>query len=245
MMSAYLAVLLRELLILRRRLKKQLAAAAVSPFLYLITFGYALGGRLGVGDRSYAEFLLPGLAAMASATQAFGIASEINIARFYTLIFEEIQASPANRAAYVLGEVSAALVRVLLGCLVILILGLCFGIWLSYGFYFWAAALLNGFVFASLAAGLAMLVKSHADQSLLSNFVITPTAFLGGTFFPVESLPDWAASLLSILPLTHASRAMRTAAFGEIPSARSHLILAGFGAAAFLFAWWAVGKARD
>lgn len=244
-MSAFLAVFLREMAILRRRLKKQVAAAAVSPFLYLLTFGFALGGRLDVGGRSYIEFLLPGLAAMASMTQAFGIASEINIARFYTGIFEEIQASPASRTAYVLGEASAALVRVLLGCAVIVALGLCFGIRLEYGLRFWGAALLNGFAFASLAIGLAMLVKSHADQSLLSNFVITPMAFLGGTFFPVDGLPDWARSLLALLPLTHASRAMRAAAFGEPPSPWSYAVLACVGAAAFLFALHAVGRARD
>ncbi|MDR0362337.1 MAG: ABC transporter permease [Planctomycetota bacterium] len=244
-MSAFLAVYLRELLILRRRLKKHFAAMAVSPLLYMLTFGCALGGGLDLGGRRYIEFLLPGLAAMASMTQAFGIASEINIARFYTAIFEEIQASPAGRTAYALGEVAAALTRMLLGCAVIVLLGMLFGVHLRCGPLFWLAAILNGFAFASLAVALAMAIRSHADQGLLGNFVITPMAFLGGTFFPVDSLPDWARHPLSLLPLTHASRAMRAVALGESPPVASFVILACFGAAFFLFALYAVGKARD
>lgn len=245
-MHAFLAVYWRELLILRRRLPKQLAGAAVAPFLYLVTFGYALGGRLDMDGHTYLEFLLPGLAAMSSMTQSFGIAAEINVARFYSAVFEEIQASPARRTAYVLGEACAGLTRALLGCCVIIGLGLLFGVRGHYGPLFWLPLILNGFAFACLGTALAMLVKSHADQALLNNFVITPMAFLGGTFFPVDSLPGWAQTALSCLPLTHASRLARSAALGlEVPGAASWLVLMAAGAAFFCLAISAVGKARD
>jgi ABC-type multidrug transport system permease subunit len=105
--------------------------------------------------------------------------------------------------------------------------------------------MLNSFFFASLAVGLAMLIKSHADQAMLTSFVITPMAFLGGTFFPVERLPDWAQGLLLCLPLTHASRAARAAATGaELPLMSLVLLLAA-GLAAFLFAVRRVARARD
>lgn len=244
-MSSFWAVYLREMIILRRRLKRQISGVAVAPLLYMLTFGYALGGRLDMGSHSYMEFLLPGLAAMSSMTQAFSIASEINIARFYSAVFEEIQASPTSRAAYVSGEVCAGLTRVALGCAVILLLGWCFGIRLRYGADFWAAILLNGFVFSSLAVCLAMLVKSHADQALLNTFVITPMAFLGGTFFAVEQLPQWAGRLLWFLPLTHASRAARGAAFGMGADSASYAILFAAGCICFCLALLTVSKARD
>ena len=244
-MSAFIAVYLREMLILRRRLKRQISAVAVSPILYMLTFGYALGGRLDMGAHSYIEFLLPGLVAMGSMTQAFGMASEINIARFYSHIFEEIQASPTSRAAYVMGEVCAGMTRVLLGSVVILVIGRFFGVWLHYGVYFWLAVLLNGFAFAALAVALAMVVKSHADQSLLNNFIITPMAFLGGTFFPMDKLPQWAQTLLSLLPLTHASQAIRADAFGQAPNPYSFFALAAAGAVFLVLALHTVGKARD
>lgn len=244
-MSAFFAVFLREMIILKRRVKKILAAAAVSPLLYLLTFGYALGGRIEVGERAYIEFLLPGLMAMSSMTQAFGMSSEINITRFYSGVFEEIMASPASRVAYVAGEICAGLVRVILGGAVIVVLGVVFGVRLQYGLFFWLGALLNGFVFSALAVSLAMLVKSHAEQGLLNSFVITPMAFLGGTFFPLDKLPSWLRHALGLLPLSHASREIRAAAFGDAPDLRSFLILAAFGAAFFFLALYTVGKAKD
>lgn len=245
MMQAVYAVFLREMLIFRRRLKRQLAGMAVAPLLYLIAFGYAMGQAVQFGDHTYLEFLIPGLVAMSSMTQSFGIAQDINVARFYFFIFEEFQAAPISNLAYVSGEVLAGMARALVAILVILILGLPFGVVLCYGPLFWLAVLLNSFVFASLAVGLAMRVKSHADQSLLTSFVITPMAFLGGTFFPVERLPVWAQKLLMLLPLTHASKAVRAVALGDVPDWRAYLLLPLVGILFFVFALRSVNHARD
>lgn len=244
-MNAFMAVFIRELLILKRRLKRQVSGMAVSPLLYMLTFGYALGSQLKMGDYSYLEFLVPGLVAMSSMTQAFSIASDINVARFYFFTFEEIMAAPTSRLAYVLGEVCAGLVRVLLAVAVIVVLGLIFGVNLHYGPVFWLAVLLNGFTFAALAVAMAMLVKSHADQSLLTNFIITPMAFLGGTFFPIESLPGWAQGVLSVLPLTHAAQAIRADALGLTIPAGSLLVLAATSIIFLGLATYTVAKAKD
>ena len=244
-MSAFIAIYLREMIILRRRLKKQVSAATISPLLYMLTFGYALGGQFAVDGRGYLEFLLPGLVAMGCMTQAFSMAGEINVQRFYSAVFEEIQASPASRSAYVLAEICAGLTRAFLGSAIILVLGRLFGIWLGCGFFFWLAVFLNGFAFSALAVALAMLIKSHADQGLLNTFVITPMAFLGGTFFPMDKLPDWLQTVLAVLPLSHASREIRAAAFGQPPHAAPFLILAGCGLVFFLLAVHVVGKAKD
>ncbi len=244
-MQGFIAVYLRELLILKYRFKRVLAGMAVSPLLYLIVFGYALGRSIQFGEHSYLEFLIPGLIAMASMTQAFSIATDINVARFYWNIFEEFQAAPISNLAYVAGEVLAGITRALLAVLVILLLSLPFGVVLSLGPLFWLAVLCNCFVFASLAVGLAMLVKSHADQSLLTNFIITPMAFLGGTFFPVDKLPEWSQILLAFLPLTHASSAIRASALGQPVQALDYLILVVTGALFFWLALHSVNQARD
>lgn len=239
------AVYYRELLILRRRLTRMVASMAVSPTLYLVAFGYAMGGAVRVDGHTYMEFLIPGLVAMSSMTQAFGIASEINIARFYWHIFEEFQAAPISDLAYVTGEVLAGMTRAVLAIFVILGLGLLFGVRLHYGPLFWLAALLNSFVFASLAVALAMLVKSHADQAMINSFVITPMAFLGGTFFPLDRLPEWARSVIYLLPLTHAAAAIRAAAFGKSPEFAGYGILACLGALCYFMAFHFVHRAKD
>jgi len=245
MINGILAIYYRELLILKRRIIKQIPSWSVSPLLYLIAFGYAMGQHISIEGRSYMEFLIPGLIAMTSMTQAFAISSEINIARFYWHIFEEFQSAPISNISYVIGEVLAGITRAFLAIFVIIILGACFGICLSYNFYFFVAILLNSFVFASLAVSLAMLVKSHADQAMLNSFVITPMAFLGGTFFPLDRLPIWAQKLLYLLPLTHASKAIRTSAFGDSPQISSYVILLITGFIFLFIAILCVNKAKD
>ncbi|MEJ5348354.1 MAG: ABC transporter permease [Desulfosoma sp.] len=245
MSGAWAAVYLREILILRRRLFRQVLSWSVAPLLYLVAFGYGMGRHVHVQGSDYLEFLIPGLAAMTSMTQAFAIGSEINIARFYWHIFEEFQAAPISHVDYVLGEVLAGVTRAMLAGLVIIGLGALFGVFLSYNILFWAAFILNSLVFSGLAVALAMLVKSHADQAFMSNFIITPMAFLGGTFFPLAHLPVWAQKMLQFLPITHATSAMREAAFGRTPDAFPYVLLAFLGAACFMMAVFTVDRARD
>ncbi|MCP4111399.1 MAG: ABC transporter permease [Desulfobacteraceae bacterium] len=245
MLQGWSAVYYREILIIRRRFSRMIASMSVSPLLYLIAFGYAMGNEVKIGTHTYMEFLIPGLVAMSSMTQAFAIATDINIARFYWHIFEEFQAAPISNMAYAFGEVLAGMTRALISVSVIIILGLLFGVTLSYKPLFWIAVFLNSFVFASLAVALAMLVKSHADQAMLSNFVITPMAFLGGTFFPVDRLPVWAQKILFFLPLTHASGAVRAVAFGETPDFSSYILLAATGLSFFFIAFHCVNRAKD
>ncbi|GLI34943.1 ABC transporter permease [Desulforhabdus amnigena] len=244
-MRGCLAIYERELLILRKKFFRQVASMSVGPLLYLIAFGLGMGKGVEVQGHSYMEFLIPGLVAMSSMIQAFAIASEINIARFYWRIFEEFQAAPIRNIAYVTGEVLAGITRALLSIGIILLIGLCAGVFLSYNIFFWLAVVLNSFLFASLAVCMAMLVKSHADQALLTNFFITPMAFLGGTFFPVDRMPPWAQKILHFLPLTHAAHAIRSAAFGLPPESFSYLLLAITGSILFVLAFYCVNKAKE
>lgn len=244
MMRGWFPVFWREIIIMRRRSFRLLASLTVAPLLYLVAFGYALGGEAG-GRGEYLAFLVPGLAAMTSMTQAWSIATDINVARFYWHVFEEFQAAPIPPAAYVAGEVLAGVARAFLGVAVILLVGLAAGVRVVPGGWFWLAVGMNGFAFAGLAVALAMLVKSHADQGLLTSFVITPMAFLSGTVFPLERLPGWAQALTEFLPLTHATRAIRAAALGGVPPLGPCLLLAGLGAGFFWLAARCVALARE
>ncbi len=246
MINGFVAVYLREMLILKRRIKRQILSMSVSPLLYLIAFGYAMGNAAKFNGHTYMEFLIPGLVAMSSMTQAFAISTDINVARFYWHIFEEFQAAPISNAAYVAGEVLAGISRALIGVFVIIFIAFMFKIRLDYiNPLFWLAIILNSFLFASLATGLAMLVKSHSDQAMLSSFVITPMAFLGGTFFPVNRLPVWAQKIIYLLPLTHASKIIRQTAFGSNPAYFSYLVLGITGIIFFIIALKCVDQARD
>ncbi len=244
-MRGFGAIYLRELLIIWHRLPRMLLSFSVSPTLYLVAFGFGLGKNLTVEGRPYLEFLVPGVVAAASMMQGFGINVEINVARFYLRIFEEFQAAPISNGAYVLGEILGGVTRALLSTLVILAITALAGIHLHLGPAFFLGVFLNAFVFASLGVTSAMLIRSHADQALVTNFIITPMVFLGGTFFPVEGLPEWARLPLKLLPLTHASHLIRKAAYGEPLPLSSLILLLVLSALGFFLAYHSVNRAKD
>jgi ABC-type multidrug transport system permease subunit len=212
------AVFWREMVIFRRRLKRILAGYAISPLLFLIAFGWGMGRGVTVQGVDYLSFMIPGLMALASMSQSFAIATDINVARFYWMTFEEFQTAPISCLAITLGETLAGVCRGLLAASVIGAMALAAGAQISFTPWLLLAVFLNSFQFAAAAVMAAMLVRSHADQGSLTSFIIVPMSFLCGTFFPLDRLPDWAAWLVGLLPLTYASRSIRAAALGgDIP----------------------------
>ena len=244
-MRGFWAVYLRELLIIWHRLPRMLLSFSVSPTLYLIAFGFGLGKDLKIEGRPYLEFLIPGVVAAASMMQGFGINVEINVARFYLRIFEEFQSAPISNWAYVLGEILGGVTRAFLSTLVILTITALAGVHLHFGYAFFIGVFLNAFIFASLGVTSAMIIRSHADQALVTNFIITPMVFLGGTFFPVEGLPTWAKWPLKLLPLTHASHFIRSAAYGTPLPLFSLFLLLLLAGLSFLLAYYSVDRAKD
>ncbi len=244
-MKGFWAIYFRELLIIWHRFPRMLLTFSVSPTLYLVAFGFGLGKNMTVGNRPYLEFLVPGLIAASSMMQGFGINVEINVARFYFGVFEEIQSSPISNLSYVLGEICSGVTRALLSVIVILVITALAGVRLYYGISFWIAVILNSFIFAALGVTSAMIIKSHADQALITNLIITPMVFLGGTFFPIENMPRLIQILLKGLPLTHASHLIRKAAYRQDLMLSSLIILIILAVVSLVLAYWSVDKARD
>lgn len=239
-----MAIILRELLILKRKAWRYAFSFSVSPLLYLITFGWAARGRLAPDGSDYMAFMLPGLVAMSSMTNSFALSTEINVARFYWKTFDEIQSAPVPDWAYALGEVVTGMLRGGLAALIVVLLGFVFQTSMHVSPALILAVTVTTFVFASLAISTAMLARSHADQGMLSSFVITPMAFLCGTFFPVELYPEWIQVLVNVLPLTPAARLTRAAAFGHPLEWSALLYLAAAGLVSFALAVRVVRQSR-
>jgi ABC-2 type transport system permease protein len=214
-MQGLSAILLRECLILRRKLWKLIASWAVSPLLYFMAFGWAGKDRVVEGGQGYAAFLLPGLAAMSAMIHSFAISSELNISRFYWKTFDEIRTAPVSGVAYVVGETLSGALRGLMAAAVVLLMGRAFNIPFYLGSSLIVALIITSLVFAALAISTAMLAKTHADQGQISSFVITPMAFLCGTFFPLADYPAYVRGIVKILPLTPATHLVRQAAWGH------------------------------
>jgi len=244
-MKGFLATYLREVLLLKKRLLRILLSFSVNPLLYIFAFGIGLGKNITIGGKSYLEFLIPGLISATSMMQAFAINIEINISRFYLKIFEEFQSSPISYFSYALGEVLSGVTRAFLAIFIILGISLLSGIKFYLNFYFFLTIFLNAFVFASLGLASAMIVKSHADQALITNFVITPMMFLGGTFFPTENLPFFIKPLIEILPLTITSHTLRGIALYNSFKPSYLIILSFIAIISFVIALYSIKIAKE
>ena len=144
-----------------------------APLLYIIAFGWGMGRGVTMDGVEYLAYMLPGLMALSSMSRSFGISSEINIARFYWHTFEEFQTAPVSPAAIALGEVLGGVVRGFLAVAVVICLALISGVGLNYGPGLVLGVFMNCFMFSSAAVWAAMVVRSHADQSNLTGFIIT------------------------------------------------------------------------
>lgn len=212
-MQQVAAVILRELIILKRKFWRYFFSFTISPLLYFITFAW--GGRAPADRAEYSSFMLPGLIAMSAMINSFALSTEINIARFYWRTFDEIRTAPVPNWAYVVGEIISGMVRGLLAACIVIMMGLLFGVPIVLSPQLLLAVLMTTVVFAALAISTASLARSHADQGMLNSFVITPMAFLCGTFFPVDTYPQALQWFIKILPLTPASQLVRSAAAGH------------------------------
>ena len=239
------AIIVREIIILKRRFIKQLFSFSVSPLLFLITFGWGFKDKLTVEGLPYITFIVPGLIAMSSMRQSFGLSMEINISRFYWKTFDEIRSSPITDLAYTAGEVISGMFRGCLAAVIVIIIASIFKVKVSLNILFILSLLLNTFIFSTIAVITSMLVKGHADQNMLNNFVITSMAFLCGTFFPPDYYPLWAKQLIYFLPLTHASNAIRAAVLNRAFPYYSLFYMLIFGCVSFIIAVRVIKKSKD
>ncbi len=244
-MQQVMAVILRELIILKRKFWRYFFSFSIAPLLYFITFGWAGRQSLSPNGTDYSTFLLPGLIAMSAMTNSFALSTEINVARFYWKTFDEIRTAPVADWAYVIGEMASGMIRGFLAAVVVIIMGLLFRVPISVSPLLAISVLLTALVFSALAISTAMLARSHADQGMLSSFVITPMAFLCGTFFPVETYPSWLQWLVELMPLTPASHLVRAAAAGLPLPPGSLGYLAALGAAFVAIAICIIRRTQD
>jgi ABC-type multidrug transport system permease subunit len=235
-------VLYRELKVFSKHARKQLLASSVSPLLFLVAFGWGFGRGVTMEGVPYLTFLIPGLIAMSSLNQSYGIAQELNISRFYFHVFDEFLIAPVTPLGIVLGETIYGMCRGLAGAALILLIALPFGVPFTPTPLFFAALALHTFIFAALGVALAMFVQDHAGQAAVTNFVITPMIFLGGTFFSLERLPPPLKLAVSVLPLSHSVRVIRDAFLGRAADPVHLPVLILFAGGCFALALFAVKR---
>jgi ABC-2 type transport system permease protein len=241
-------VFFREMLVFGRRLKGSgyVFSALVTPLLYLLTFGMGLGRGMSMSGVSYLLFVIPGICAMSTMTNAYnGVAVSISVGRLHFKSFELFLTSPIAYWEIVLGEVLAGAVRGLFASAFVLIAGALLGAHLPASPVFYIAWMLTALLFSCTGVIAGFWASSHEDTSQFSNFFIMPMAFFCGTFFAIDKLPVFLRVPLHFLPLTHATKAMRAGFTGNDVSFAWLAVLAGFIAVLFAVALVMVHRSRN
>jgi ABC-type multidrug transport system permease subunit len=236
----------RDWIVLKRRLSRYILSRMISPMLYLVAFGWGLGRSIQTGQGSYLDFIVPGIVALNSMTISFNaVGTPLNMSRVYHKTLEEYLIAPISAAAFVLGKIFSGMLRGLISSAVLIIMAYAFGAKFSLNAWFMAILLLNCGIFAALAVVAAMSLDSHEDMGNFNTYVLLPMSFLCATFFTPKQLPELARWLIEILPLTHASQALRSSAAGAGVAPVSLAVMALYFIAFVAVGIWQVKRVRD
>src|SRR4030042_1432244 len=229
-LSDIYSVLWVDLRFLRRHWLRTLATSIVNPVLYLVAFGYGLGGGIIVEGYSYLEFLMPGIIALSAMTASYGGAGlKLHVDRLFYKCFDEYLLSPISLFSLAVGKTLIGVVRGLIASATLLVVGVILSPTLMISPLFVFVLVSSCFVFSFLGVLVGLVAKSHQDMGTVSTLVILPMTFLSGTFFSLSQLPEAAKAVLYLLPLTHSSQTLRAAALGQPFPWLSLLALLGFG----------------
>jgi len=236
----------REWLVLRRRIGRFILSRMVSPVLYLVAFGWGLGRSIQVNQGSYLDFIVPGIIALNSMNISFiSVGSPLNMSRLYHKTLEEYLIAPIGSVAFVIGKVLAGALRGLISSVLIIVLAYAFGAHLIINIWFLLALVLNCLVFASMALVAAMTMNSHEDMAGFNTYVLLPMSFLCATFFVPDHLPVVLNWMIQILPLTHASLALRAISTGGPVPVLPLVIMLGYTIVFMGAGVWLMKKVRE
>ncbi len=209
-MNSFKSIIWQEFVLFKRKFKTITIASMISPMLYLIAFGWGLGGDITVEEKSYINFIIPGIIALTTMTVSYGnTANSVNISRIFYKTFEAFMMAPIAMISYGLGKIVAGALMGMYSALLIIILSLLFGTGLTISPYFILIIILNCLVFSAVGFAAGVFINSHTEMSKFSSFVITPMSFLCGTFFSLDKMPGILKDIIWCLPLSHTSLGLR------------------------------------
>lgn len=236
----------RDWIVLNRRLVKFVLSRMISPVLYLVAFGWGIGRSLPVNGGNYLDFILPGIMALNAMNISFSaVGSPLNMSRLYHKTLEEYLIAPVSPGSFVAGKVLAGALRGLISCAVIFVLAYAFGANLAVSAGFILTLSLTCLLFAAMGLVAAMLINSHEDMASFNTYVLLPMSFLCATFFSPDRLPGAARWLIDLLPLTHATYALRAIGAGLETPWLSVGVLAVYTIALLAVGVWTMIRVRD
>ena len=183
----------------------------VTATLYFVIFGSLIGKRVGqVGGYDYMQFIAPGLIMMTVITNSYGnVVSSFFGAKFGKHL-EELLVSPMPNSLILLGYIAGGMLRGLLVGAVVAVVAFFFTrLAMAHVLAVLSAVLLTSMVFALGGFINALFAKNFDQISWFPTFVLAPLTYLGGVFYSINMLPNWAHMVSHANPILYMVSAFR------------------------------------
>lgn len=162
-------------------------------------------------DVRYIDFLLPGVVGLAIMQMAVFSVAFVFADYKEKGILKRLIATPMKPYQFVTAQVITRLCVAVIQTATLIALGVLIYHSHVYGSYWLVllTSILGGIMFLGLGFTISGLAKTVESVPAIANLIVFPMLFLGGTFFPLSSMPVWLQHVVQYLPLTYFTDALR------------------------------------
>ena len=241
-LTALRTIARREVARILRIWGQTLVPPAITMTLYFLIFGSLIGSRIGTMDGiSYMDFIVPGLVMMAIIQNAYGnISSSFFGAKFGRHI-EEMLVSPMPNWVILGGYVAGGVLRGLMVGAIVLAIAMCFTkVRIPHPLITLTTVLLGATIFSLAGFVNAVYAKKFDDIAIVPTFILTPLTYLGGVFYSVRLLPEWAEAATHLNPIFYMVNAFRYGLLGQsdVSMITAYALMLGFVVALSALGLW-------
>ncbi|MEO0335713.1 MAG: ABC transporter permease [Pseudomonadota bacterium] len=201
----------------RRTLAQSIASPVLSTALYFVVFGSAIGSRIdNIDGVTYGAFIVPGLIMLSVLQQSISNASfGIYFPKFTGTIYELLSA-PISYLEIVIGFVGAAATKSLILGLLILATAFFFvDLSIQSPFLMLLFLVLTSVTFSLFGFIIGVWADGFEKLQIIPLLIVTPLAFLGGSFYSIKMLPPFWQKVSMLNPVVYLISGFRWSFFGE------------------------------
>ncbi|NRA65346.1 MAG: ABC transporter permease [Pseudobacteriovorax sp.] len=188
-----------------RTIGQSIASPVISTVLYFVVFGSAIGQRIDAIDGvSYGAFIVPGLIMLSVLTQSVSNASfGIYFPRFSGTIYE-ILSAPISYLEIIAGYVGAAASKSLIvGLIILATAGFFVPLEIKHPLVMLLFLVLTSVTFSLFGFIIGIWADGFEKLQIIPLLIITPLAFLGGSFYSINMLPPFWKALSLANPVVY------------------------------------------
>jgi len=199
-----------------RTLMQSIASPVISTSLYFVVFGAAIGSRMvEVNGVSYGAFIVPGLIMMALMTESISNASFGIFMPKYAGTIYEILSAPVSYVEIVIGYVGAAATKsIILGVLILATARLFVSFEIAHPLLMITFLILTAVTFSMFGFIIGIWATGFEKLQIIPMLIVTPLAFLGGSFYSISMLPSVWQKIALLNPVVYLISGFRWSFYG-------------------------------